>query len=199
MSRTLKSLIPERGGIISLPVCALILSVGFQRERARDHVVPAEDVTAPGTDNLAKPSGIAPHTYHVTLTDRRSNMTEKRTVLVDADMDPSDAAEFINTHYAERGFDVALDAPAVPIVAPTVDAKLVPVVWYEVPDTGELGFDEEAWPKVDVLFEVVPTGASSRNSMSVFIGTLQRPQREDPTKDATFHIYAHASDFIRFR
>jgi hypothetical protein len=37
----------------------------------------------------------------------------------------------------------------------------------------------------------VPRGAR-------FLGTLQRPQRQDPTKDAVFHIYAQASTLIRF-
>lgn len=70
------------------------------------------------------------------------------------------------------------------------------VFWFEAPDTESIDHDEsESWPQVNVKFQIIPTGECADNNMT-FIGTLVRPRRSDPTRNAVFHVYAEKSKFI---
>ena len=73
------------------------------------------------------------------------------------------------------------------------------VFWFEAPDTESIDHDEsEPWPQINVKFQIVPTGECADNNMA-FIGTLVRPRRSDPTRNAVFHVYAEKSKFIHIR
>jgi hypothetical protein len=71
-----------------------------------------------------------------------------------------------------------------------------PVFWFEEPDTDCTDCTDVNWPHVDIKFQVVPTGEYASDGMK-FIGTLVRPRRNDPTRNAIFHIYVQDSPFIR--
>ena len=73
-----------------------------------------------------------------------------------------------------------------------------PVIWFEEPDLEKVGYEPEAWPTVDVVFDVVPTGNEVKDNM-VFVGTVQRPRRSDPTRYSVVHVYMNRSKFINFR
>jgi hypothetical protein len=220
MSRTLKLVIPERGGTLNLPVCSLIMSVGFQRERrpTKAPATPWETTAASLADEAPVATDKAPlddfsdeegdgyAEYNVTITDRRTGKPEVRRSRIDQKTDPSDEVQALNDAYHRRGFDVttAMRTAQQPVAAPPVatpepEPSLVPVLWFQVPNTEEVGFDADAWPKADVEVEVVPTGSSPRLANMVFVGTLQRPQRQRPDMDAVFHIFVQRSEFITIR
>ena len=75
------------------------------------------------------------------------------------------------------------------------------VFWFETPDFDVAELDhgvEENWPQINVKFQIVPTGECADENMT-FIGTLVRPRRSDPTRNAVFHVYAEKSKFIHTR
>ena len=72
------------------------------------------------------------------------------------------------------------------------------VFWIEEPDVASIDQADIDWPNVNVKFQVVPTGERPDYNM-VFIGTLVRPRRSDPTRNAVLHVYAEKSKFIHTR
>jgi len=222
MPRTYKTLIPEQGGSIDLPVCAKILSVGFQRER-KTSVQPLIDDGRPAQQDFGA-DGPGDLRLCVMLEDLRTHAFTSVVVTADSGDSLDSIRDLVCAHYRNIGYVVKqvwpFDTPtpalsagsAAPAPVIIGEPSLVPVLWWEEPDFDEEdgaladvtmpGVEdgvayEERWPRVDVHIAVVPTGSATDTTFR-FVGTLQRPQRQDPTKDATFHIYVKQTPFIRF-
>ncbi len=221
MTRVLKSLIPERGGTVMLPVCAKPVSVGFQRERRSAPIVgvPSVDPSWPvdQVDPGHDPSDLA--RFVVRMTDMRTGTQVQHVAVAPLGFDEVDADGVFNeaaSYYGSRGycdFQVTPCAPSAPDdhgIAPPA-ANLVPVLWWEEPCLDSVDGDAEGmefvgvdendyasrWPKACVELFVVPTGEPAPRN-AVFMGTLQRPQRQDPSRDAVFHIYILRTSLLRF-
>lgn len=214
MARVLKTLIPEQSGVITLPASARILSVGFQKDRRVVHAGTASIVVDPTwpVDQINIDPAVPSVMFVATLTDARSEQKVTHVAMCGPRVTSGVAEDF----YEARGYTVdsfsqpitsGVSRPAVEI---TERPNLLPVLWFEEPDVDTVDGDaqgvvmkggdaaaETDWPQVEVQVQVVPTGEHFPKGYR-FVGTLARPQRSDPSKDAVFHIYVQDSSLIRF-
>lgn len=207
MPRVLKQILPPHGTSLTLPAGSRILHVGLQRPSVVRSAPNAPIITVdPTLPRDIIDSGPGSEQYVVDLIDKRSKAQSTRVAVVVAE-DENEAQGILDSHYDELGYDlnfarkVTVSSVANPLTSadPASAALSVPVIWYQEPSYDDIDashrFSADNIPMVSPTVYVIPTGEEVPH-FSRYVGTLQRPQRLDPSKEYVVHVYLEEVAFL---